>query len=276
MIDVMVYQGDLGVPLDYTAVDETGAVINLQSATEKQYTIVRPDGSSEEVDATFITNGSDGKLRYVLDEVDQVGIWKYRAFYTTPLGTYHGAWLEFYAGEPSPIEATWGGTAANCYLSLVEANAFITSSILDSSAWTDATEAQRVAALLEATRDIDAFEYLGMRYFADQMLEFPREFRAKWPWNRVQLAITTESIEQQRMKKAVQNACCQQALWLLRQGGRDMHRERIASGVRSYSEVIGESEESFSYFPSASGSKLSSEAASILKQYRGQKTVFRG
>src|SRR4051812_41110491 len=120
------------------------------------------------------------------------------------------------------IDSTWGGSDSNSYIDLATADSFITEAVVDPAAWTVATTTQQSAALREATRDIDSQEYLGCRYYEDQMLQFPREFVNGWPWNRVTSGgSTVYSIEQHRMQVAVEQATCYQAVSILRRGGLD-------------------------------------------------------
>lgn len=275
MLDIVIYSGTEGVELDYTFVDAAGNARDISAATVKTITIVTPDGASNAYTAAFFTNGSDGKIKYVVSVIGQVGLWKYRGTYETASGSYPGEWVEFYVREPSPVDATWGGDSANSYISVVSANAFITSSIVDSSAWTDSTIMQRAAALIEATRDIDSHDYLGCRYYSDQMLLFPREFSGQFPWNRT-IGPNNFSTEQTRMQTAVEQATCYQALSILRKGGRDTHQERILSGIERFKQVAGQAEEDITYRSGGSSSRLCPDAINRLRSYRGQKSVFRG
>lgn len=277
MLDAVVFSDDEGIVLDYTVLDGASAAIDISDANTTKFTIHKPDGSESDVDAAFVTDGTDGKLKYVYTGAfGQVGLWKYRAWYQNDAGKYHTAWLEFYVQEPSPIIEDWGGEDSNCYIALTAANSFVMSSIVDTSAWSDATPQQRNAALMEATRDIDAHEYLGQRYFYNQMLQFPRELLGSWPWNRTTQGNTGFSIEQHRMQVAVEQATCYQALAILRKGGRDIDQERIASGIRSFREQAGQAEEETVYSGTSAGSKLCPDALNRLRQYRSQKTIYRG
>ncbi len=277
MLDGEVFVGDLNVPLDYAVVDGDGTAIDLSTATSKSFSVETPDGASADVTASFVTDGTDGLLEYVCPDIDQAGIWRYRAFYTNPAGTYFADWLEFLVkpNEDSPIVSDWGGDSSNSYVSMSDANAFITSSIVEASYWLDATEAKRTAALIEATRDIDSYEYLGIRYYYNQFLQFPREFHGQFPWNRAQ-GPNNFSIEQNRMKVAVERATCCQALWLLRTGGRNLHMERMANGIKSIQQITGQAQEMITYGSMSSATRLSPEAMAYLKIYRGQRTAYRG
>lgn len=276
MLDVVVFSTDEGIELRYAVVDESGVAVDLSAASVKEFVIHKPDGTSEDVSVSFVTDGSDGLLKYVYEEAfGQVGLWKYRARYQTSAGVANTDWLEFYVKEPSPINSEWGGESANCYISLIAANAFVTSSVVDASKWTESTDTKRAAALIEATRDIDSYSYLGARYYQDQALEFPREFRGSWPWNRTTTG-SAMTAEQQRMQRAVEEAVCYQALWILRNAGRNKHQELIASGVKYHMQQIGQAQEAFAYNGGMQIQRLCPEAMASLKKYRSQPTVFRG
>lgn len=172
--------------------------------------------------------------------------------------------------------ATWGGSTANCYLDLTAANSFITTAVVDATAWTSATTVQQTAALLEATRDVDSKQYLGARYYSDQLLEFPRAFDGiGWPYSLSLGTADPISIEQQHSQIAVQRATCYQALWLLRNNGRNFHAERIASGIQQYSEAVGPISESATY-GKGSISRLCPEAVASVAKYLSGRQVVRG
>jgi hypothetical protein len=72
-------------------------------------------------------------------------------------------------------DATVAGASANSYVLLAEAAAYFATR-LSGSLWTDyaATDAVRIAALVTATRRIDAELYRGTRLTSTQARQFPR------------------------------------------------------------------------------------------------------
>ena len=71
---------DLGTSLQIT-VQETDAAVDISTATGKAILLTKPGGEVVEKTADFITDGTDGGIAYstVADDIDQKGIWAYRA-----------------------------------------------------------------------------------------------------------------------------------------------------------------------------------------------------
>ncbi len=75
--------GDYGYPVQVNLVDQTGTAINVSGATTKQIVITEPDGTQTTHVASFVTDGTDGKIKYTLaqgdlgdeDEVALAGDW---------------------------------------------------------------------------------------------------------------------------------------------------------------------------------------------------------
>lgn len=110
----------------------------------------------------------------------------------------------------------------NSYVTVQEADEYLAVAYRP-DAWTEASEADREAALIEATRQIDRQPLRGARAAADQPLAFPRVGQAEVP-------------------EAVKQAVCEQALFLLRQSDYDRRRElAIQQGVGSV--TIGDASE---------------------------------
>jgi hypothetical protein len=171
--------------------------------------------------------------------------------------------------------SSYGANNSNSYVDFTAANSFITTAIVDSSAWTSASTVVKEAALMEATRDVDSKQYRGERYFYEQKLEFPRQFITDWPWNRTLANEPSSDIEQVRMLDAVQRATCYQALSILRNAGRNYHAERIASGVKAFSESVGPISESATYASGGGLERLYPDALATLQEYIEGKKVYR-
>lgn len=79
---------DVGTILEYTVIDETNTPQNIASATIKQIIFVKPDSSTLTKDMSFSTDGSDGILRYVIEEgvINVQGVWKYQVYFLSPSG----------------------------------------------------------------------------------------------------------------------------------------------------------------------------------------------
>lgn len=175
------------------------------------------------------------------------------------------------------IVCSYGGKYDTAYITVEDAEQFANGKI-NSNAWMNLSDPQKIAAILTATVDIDgAFSWIGSKYFYNQNLEFPRklteEIQDAEP-DETFYEMITVSQYQTEMKKAVQRACFEQAFWLARNSGVDVHLENQARGITSYSESYGSISENYSY--TGSVSKLCSEAKKLLRKYRTLPKLVRG
>lgn len=145
------------------------------------------------------------------------------------------------------VVSSWGGYGSNSYVSLTDASSYITNSIIANTSWHTATPIQKVAALLEATRDIDSLNFIGERYYYDQSLSCPRELAISWPYNRTSTSSTVFSISYEQQREDIRRATCHQAVWLLRNSGINSRAEEVAAGIISSSKRIGPIAESYEY-----------------------------
>ena len=180
--------------------------------------------------------------------------------------------------QPTVI-ASFGGGTSNSYADLAYANTYMDTKV-NRDAWDDATPAKHGAALIEATRQIDARRWRGSRYYSFQNLEFPRTMyseEATYPGETYaisqSLVSTPANIDWVRMESRVKDACCEQALHILDLGGSDSLSKLQRRGVRSYSESIGKISESYSF--GAGYSAICPEAARLLSLYKQGKTIVR-
>ena len=176
------------------------------------------------------------------------------------------------------VIASWGGGTSNAYLDITAADSILSTTVIDYSSWTDATTQKREAAVIQASRDVDSRQYIGVRYYFDQNLEFPRELRSDYPWNRTTvLGTITEDTEQERMQRRVEEATALQALWLLRNSGQNEHMENIAAGVSRKSEELGPIKESVSYKSGVKANKarFHPDAVALLSDYFTGRRIFR-
>lgn len=174
--------------------------------------------------------------------------------------------------------ASYGGNQSNAYINVSQANSFIQSAVLANTEWFELSSVNREAVLIQATRDIDSRQYVGTRRFFDQLLEFPRESRASFPWNRTtQTETTTGDETQRRMLRDVTEACALQAVFLARQGGRNEHAERLSQGIRSISEGVGPLREFIQYGQRATGgsARLAQDVVARLSEWTTTRRVIR-
>ena len=173
------------------------------------------------------------------------------------------------------VIASWGGSTSDSYLSWTAANSFIRSAVVNIDAWTKADQRKQEAALKQATIDVDTRQYIGERYYTAQKLEFPRRLIVSWPLGvNVSTEITGQTDAEERMQSDVERATCFQAMWILRNGGRNPHAERIASGVTLAENEAGPLRERYEYKGKAM--VLCSEALALLAPWMTSKIVLRG
>jgi hypothetical protein len=176
---------------------------------------------------------------------------------------------------------SWGGSNSNVYANLTEVHSYLTTALFEYAAWTDAT-AQREAAILMATVQIDRMHYVGDKFYSTQKLKFPRALpgRSNGWTNFIETEIGTPfSTLQSQMQDDVKRATAYQALHICRQGGRDLDAERIAAGIRSYSEQVGPVKEFAQYGGVTSGQvstqRLCPDAMDILGRWRTSRPIYR-
>lgn len=72
-----IHQEDIGTAFTITIMDDT-AVVDISSATvTKQIKFKKPSGTVVTKNGVFVTDGTDGKLRYtsIADDLDEAGKW---------------------------------------------------------------------------------------------------------------------------------------------------------------------------------------------------------
>lgn len=177
------------------------------------------------------------------------------------------------------LVATYGGLGANSYVDLSYANSFIATRTFASSFWTALNTIQREACLTMATQDIDAFTYVGNRYYHDQFLEFPRELRSRFPWNRTDSTTLSQDVIQVRMKRDVQEATCWQALKIAQNQGQTPFADLAQAGVTSHSRQAGPISETVQLGKGGSASsnsaRMDSRAMSLLQPWRVGRRIYR-
>jgi len=173
--------------------------------------------------------------------------------------------------------ASYGGPDSNSYIDVTQANSFIRTAIIDNAAWIALTSAQKQAALIQASRDIDSRTYLGTRYYYEQRLEFPRQIRSAFPYDRASTETLTQDVVQKRMRETVQEACAQQANYIARNGGRNKDAENIQNGIVSISESVGPIREFVQYGKHArvSSARFSHEALQLLQEWMVGRRIYR-
>lgn len=178
---------------------------------------------------------------------------------------------------------TWGGSTSNTYISLEDADLLITMELLDSEPWASAAESQRRAALASATRNIDSYNWVGEKYFFQQLLQFPRTPQGAdffyGPYGRAESDAQTLSLMNQdeylrKQRIRVRRACAIQANYLLRTKGRNLDRETQFIGATSRSS--SHSGVSIAHHYAHPSHRLCPEAMDELRYYLGKARLVRG
>jgi hypothetical protein len=94
-----IHLNDIGTVFEATIMDGDD-VVNVSTATTKQL-IFRGNGSSKTKTATFTTDGTDGKIRYVTvtGDLDWAGQWEWQAYVVMPTGAWHSDTAQFIVYE---------------------------------------------------------------------------------------------------------------------------------------------------------------------------------
>lgn len=183
----------------------------------------------------------------------------------------------------SIISSPFGGAICNAYATVVDVSSYIETACVFLEPWTDVTTVQANALVIRASRNIDALNWEGEKYFYNQFLEFPR-LRATSDDISAGLSrgvpadpgffALSESDEYLRQQKInVQCATAEQAYFLALSGGRLPHRSEQFQGIGSTSRSVRVGA-SFSY--ATPGMVLCPEAWDYLRQYVGTMRIVRG
>jgi hypothetical protein len=152
------------------------------------------------------------------------------------------------------IDATIAGDSSNSYISLADADAYF-ATLLDGADWAAFTTDKRERALISATAVIERLQLRGKQYdrTTPQALHFPR-------------ATDYDAEGDCIIPPAIQNAQCEQALWMLQQQAEPELFDRAAlraQGVTSMS-LDGLSE---SYGGAQHADGLSPTVRAMLRPY---------
>jgi hypothetical protein len=146
-------------------------------------------------------------------------------FYSDPLpvGLLLSAPIE--TGPRTSLASFAGSTLDNAYIDVNGAQSYFDTK-LHTEAWDDASDVDKLKALIEATRAIDRLNYVGSRTDPAQLLEFPRNGDVNLP-------------------EGVQIACCEIALKLLDDFDIEMEINNLAATNQNYSGVRTNYDRSF-------------------------------
>ena len=85
-----IHEGDVGTSLELEVVEQ-GLVLDISAATNLKMRFQKPSGATVDQAASFVTDGSDGLIRYVTQagDLDESGWWYRQALFT--LGGWAGS-----------------------------------------------------------------------------------------------------------------------------------------------------------------------------------------
>jgi hypothetical protein len=89
---------DEGTTIRGTIYDETDTVVDISTATVKQFRLRKPDKTFVSKTATFSAGGTDGRIQYTLvaGDIDQAGRWEIEAYVEMPSGKWYSQTNEFF------------------------------------------------------------------------------------------------------------------------------------------------------------------------------------
>lgn len=81
----------IGAQIQVTVVEDD-VIVDLSTATTKTLYFRKPNGTTVSKTADFVTDGTDGKLKYVTESafLDMAGMWNIQAYVQFPGGGYAG------------------------------------------------------------------------------------------------------------------------------------------------------------------------------------------
>ena len=96
-----IHEGDVGTSLEATIYVAPKQILDLSTASVKNILFRKPDGTVHIKTADFVTDGTDGKLRYVTiaSDFDQTGDWSWQARLEFTTGTWSSNVKRFFVYE---------------------------------------------------------------------------------------------------------------------------------------------------------------------------------
>jgi hypothetical protein len=92
-----IHQNDIGTIIQVQISDCNGSAIDISAATSKEIVFKKPNGALVTKIATFVTDGTDGKMKYVIvdGDLDQVGSWKVQGIVAVGSYVWHSSFETF-------------------------------------------------------------------------------------------------------------------------------------------------------------------------------------
>ncbi len=86
-----VFENDIGTTFTLTIKNRQGAVVDISGAIVKQLKFTKSNGVVLTKTAVYVTDGTDGKIKYVTvdGDLDTRGIWKVQGYIQLASGSWH-------------------------------------------------------------------------------------------------------------------------------------------------------------------------------------------
>lgn len=97
-----IFVGDIGTVFELEIRDQDNDVVDISTASVKKMKFRKPDGTVVTNDASFSTDGTDGKIRWTTDDVDdldQAGDWSREGYVELSSGKWHTTIVTFRVHE---------------------------------------------------------------------------------------------------------------------------------------------------------------------------------
>jgi len=84
-----IHVDDIGTIFTIT-IKDGASIVDVSSATTQQLIFKKPSGTTSTKTTSFVTDGSDGKIKYttVADDIDEIGLWKLQSYIVMPSGSW--------------------------------------------------------------------------------------------------------------------------------------------------------------------------------------------
>lgn len=92
---------DIGTQFTLTILDEDGAVVDISTATTKQITFYKSDKTILVVSGSFVTDGTDGKMKYVTvaGDLSVAGTYRVQGYIVIGSAAWHSDIVTFQVYE---------------------------------------------------------------------------------------------------------------------------------------------------------------------------------
>jgi uncharacterized protein YfaS (alpha-2-macroglobulin family) len=95
---MFLFLNDFGIDIFLTVTDQDCAAVSVVATTAREFEFRKPDGTLVTKTAVFVTDGSDGRLKYTIESglLNMVGTWSVRVKLTNGASAvYRGAEVQF-------------------------------------------------------------------------------------------------------------------------------------------------------------------------------------